>query len=77
MLYRCKYESIILRQIEYDHRDNCFYFTNSDRIIMNSQDKITLCLEKQIITLQKLEIIKVLINNQTGWVFEYNFERIT
>jgi len=76
MLYRCKYDSIILRQIEYDYRDNCFYFTNADKLIRNCQNKITLCLEKQVISFQKLEIIKVLINNQSGWVFEYNFQKI-
>jgi hypothetical protein len=75
MLYKSKYKSAFLRQIEYDDYKKIFVFKEEPyRKIKNVDNtKIFLCLER---IEQKSALIKLLVDNQVGWGYEHHFEKI-
>ncbi len=78
MLYKSKYNSIILKQLVYDSEDDSFYFMGGDscKKFKNKKNKYFLCLEKKCLSKSGMTAIKLLIDNQIGWDLENHFENI-
>ena len=75
MLYKSKYNSITLGQIEYNNDTECFQLKMGTlKVIYETKNKICLCLDRKQ---QEQPYIKLLVDNKVGWIYEHFFERLS